>query len=140
MRGVIRALALGSVFCLSIAAIPAEKSIVETGCLSTEHLSLQVSEFDESVMGNYDADFAGTITNTSTEQGYDDAVVRIDYYNIEGILIDSEMIKVHRDIDPGETERFSHELDVPDDAVRAKWAVDCAEDDNSFFKRLKFWT
>lgn len=139
MRGMIRALALGAVFCLSIAAVPGDDGTVDSACLTTEHLSLQVSEFDEAAVGNYDADLAGTITNKSTEQGYDDAVVRVDYYDTEGTLIDSEMIKVCGDIDPGETERFSQELDVPDNAVRAEWAIDCAEDDRSFLKRLKFW-
>lgn len=138
MKRVLGTLALAAAL-LFTAAAPANRNMADRSCMTTEDLVLHVEDFDESALGNNDANFFGTIHNTSQEHGYDDVIVRVDYFDEQDVLIDSETIKIHRDIDPGESESFKSELNPPAEASNAAWSVDCAEDDIATTERLKFW-
>ena len=141
MKRILGALALSAVLLLSMGASPdPNEGSLSNSCMTTEDLTLQVEGFDESAFGNYDAELTGTITNTSAASSYEDVMVRVDYYNDMGTLIDSEMIKIHRDVDPGDSESFNRELNAPSEASSAEWSIDCAEDDRSILGRLKFWS
>lgn len=139
MKRILGAIAVSAALLFSIAATPAKSDLPDANCVTTEDLVLHVEDFDESAFGNYEAELSGTLHNTSMDQGFDDVVVRVDYFDEQDVLIDSEMIKIHRDVDPGESESFSEDLEAPAEASRAEWSVDCAEEDRSFVDRLKFW-
>jgi hypothetical protein len=139
MKRILGAIAAGMALLFTMAATPADTGSTDASCLTTEDLVLNVQEIDAATLSSSNGEISGTIRNNSSEYGYDDVIVRIDYYDAQDVLIDAESIKIHRDIDPGESESFTRELNAPADAAHARLSVDCAEGDRATTDELKFW-
>jgi hypothetical protein len=140
MKKLWRAIALVFTFGLFVAATPAGNTgdIGRDQCAESTGLVLQAEEFDESAAGNYMNEITGTLHNTSS-QSYDDVVVCVDYFNDQHVLVDSKLLKIRKDIEPGETESFSRRVAAPDDAAYAQYSIECAEHDSSLKDKAMFW-
>jgi hypothetical protein len=148
MKRILVALALGAALSLTIAATPADKGR-NADCMTTNDLTIGqdiggTSQDMNRIGGATNASsisnrLSGTITNNSLEQGYDNVMVRVDYFDEDNNAVGSETIKVRKDIDPGDTENFTASIHTPAGATRASYSVDCAEHDRGWFERMQFW-
>jgi len=75
-----------------------------------------------------DSSLRGSLINNSIENDYDEVRIKIDYFDMMGLLVSSETLMVAEDLDPGENEKFKFRLKEPDEAVSAQWAVVCADE------------
>ena len=148
MKRILGALALGAVLSLSLAATPAETG-TNPDCLTTTDLSIgqdlggtsqEMNRIDNaSNISSISNRLTGTITNNSTDQGYEDVEVKVDYFDDENNAVGSETVKVRKDIDPGDSEQFTANIHTPSGATRASYSIACAEQDEGWIERLQFW-
>lgn len=102
---------------------------ITKNCSPTPDLEV-TAIYDRNELGK--SKLKGSIYNRSLEQDYDNVQLQVNFYDVSGAQISSQVLVMNKDIGAGKAEDFSLAFTSPVGAESATWNIICAEEDGWF--------